>query len=249
MADSTYYVTLPNSGVTAEVTAYSTRQARTVYLDYLTRSGVVPWRGRTDLRDQIIIDRIDPGQIPTDIQLSYGQQAPMEEEELELNGNGNGFTSDYTQDPYAEEPDYQDYSEYAPSRPAYQNGAAFGPVEREVRTQWGTGSSYDYEEDVPSPTVGGPVSRAAPARKVMPSPVNGSRSMPNPRNGSRVGRPDVSSARLPSPTPTPRQLPGPVPGMPIPGTPGAGQSIKQHPLGSGTKIDRLVKDRFPKGKV
>ena len=111
MADSTYYVTLPNSGVTAEVTAYSTRQAPTVYLDYLTRSGVVPWRGRTDLRDQIIIDRIDPGQIPTDIQLSYGQQAPIDEEELELNGNGNGFASDYTQDPYAEEPDYQDYSE------------------------------------------------------------------------------------------------------------------------------------------
>ena len=33
MPDSTYYVTLPNSGVTAEVTASSTRQARTVYLD------------------------------------------------------------------------------------------------------------------------------------------------------------------------------------------------------------------------
>ena len=30
MPDNSYYVTLPNSGVTAEVTASSTRQARTV---------------------------------------------------------------------------------------------------------------------------------------------------------------------------------------------------------------------------
>ena len=249
MADSTYYVTLPNSGVTAEVTAYSTRQARTVYLDYLTRSGVVPWRGRTDLRDQIIIDRIDPGQIPTDIQLSYGTQPQAEEEEFELNGNGNGYGSDYTESPYFEESGSEDYSEYAPSRPAYQNGAAFGPVEREVRTQWSPGSSSQYEEDLPSPTIGGPVSRSVPARKAMPSPANGSRLMPSPGNGSRVGRPDVSSSRLPSPAPIPKQLPGPVSGEAIPGTPGAGQSIKQHPLGTGSKIGRLVKDRFPRGQV
>ena len=55
---ATYYVTLPNSGVTAEVTADTTRQARTAYLDYMTRSNQVPWKGRQDLREQLLIDKI-----------------------------------------------------------------------------------------------------------------------------------------------------------------------------------------------
>ena len=213
MADSTYYVTLPNSGVTAEVTANSTRQARTVYLDYLTRSGVVPWRGRTDLRTEIIIDRIDPGQIPTDIQLSYGQQ-PVEEEEYELNGAYNGYEDlgpDYTEDPYGDE--------YAPiQRPTYQNGAAFAGAERQVRSEWDQTGAPSYEEELPT---------YAPQHSAQ----------------TPVGKP------IPSPGARPNKLPGLAPGEKISMTPQNTKAGDPMNLAGESKVGRLVKSLFPKGKV
>jgi len=243
MPDNSYYVTLPNSGVTAEVTAQSTRQARTVYLDHLTRSGVVPWRGRTDLRDQIIIDRIDPGQIPTDIQLSYGQQQPIEEEELEVNGayNGSGdLGSGYTDD------SYEDQSSYAPQQPTYQNGSAFSGSERQVRSEWdqtaqGQGDPYRYEEEMPS---------YAPQTRRPAVRGNGTPAF-------NEGMVDPQERPIPSPGATPNKLPGLAPGQRIPLTGGAnklrigpsGPSTSPNNLVGESKIGKLVKNLFPKGKV
>jgi len=259
MADNSYYVTLPNSGVTAEVTAQSTRQARTVYLDHLTRSGVVPWRGRTDLRDQIIIDRIDPGQIPTDIQLSYGQQQPIDEEELEVNGAAdlNGYGSvgaDYTDDPYGEE----DYSEYAPQQPTYQNGSAFGGSERQVRSEWDQTAqsqqeSYRYEDELPSYT--------APQRQRM-TPARGNGTPAFSPGSSQIAGTLPTQQSIPSPAAVPNKLPGLAPGQKIPMTPSSSNGHNKLKIGPASspissagnligesKIGKIAKELFPKGKV
>jgi len=245
MPDNSYYVTLPNSGVTAEVTASSTRQARTVYLDYLTRSGVVPWRGRTDLRDQIIIDRIDPGQIPTDIQLSYGQSAPQEEE-YELNGEYNGYEdlgSDYTDDPYTEES-----GQYSSQRPTYQNGSAFGGSERQVRSEWdqtaqSQGDPIRYEQEMPS---------YAPQTRRPAVRGNGTPAFDE-------GMSQYQERDIPSPGATPNKLPGLAPGQRIPLNPSNGSNkLKIGPSGPATspnnlvgesRIGKVVKNLFPRGKV
>ncbi len=69
---STYFVSLPSTGISAEVEAPTTRSARTTYLDYLTRNGIIPWSGRNRLREGILTDKIESGQMEVDIQLSYG---------------------------------------------------------------------------------------------------------------------------------------------------------------------------------
>ena len=215
MPDSTYYVTLPNAGVTAEVTASSTRQARTVYLDYLTRSGVVPWRGRTDLRTEIIIDRIDPGQIPTDIQLSYGQQ-PIEEEEYELNGSYNGYEDlgpDYSDDPYG---NGNGSYETAPVPRTYQNGS-FGGAERQVRSEWDQTGAPSYEEELPT---------YAPQRSQVP-----------------LGNP------IPSPGAKPNKLPGLAPGQKISMTSQGTKAGDPMNLSGESKVAKLVKSLYTRGKV
>ena len=66
-----YYITIPESDIEAEVSAPSTRQAQTTYPDYLTRNDIIPWRGRNKVRDFLIVDRIEPGSMPVDINLDY----------------------------------------------------------------------------------------------------------------------------------------------------------------------------------
>ena len=79
---ATYYVNLPSSGVSAEVEAPTTRSARTTYLDYLTRNKIVPWQGRNSLREEIITDRIESGQMDVDIRLNYEMEGPRQQEEI-----------------------------------------------------------------------------------------------------------------------------------------------------------------------
>lgn len=80
-----YYLELPNTDIKAEVEAPSTRSAQTTYLDYLTRNGIVPWRGRNALRPDIIVDRIESGQMPVDINLNYNlESGGVSESEMTL---------------------------------------------------------------------------------------------------------------------------------------------------------------------
>ena len=74
-----YYLELPETGISAEVQAPSTRSAQTTYLDYLTRNKIVPWKGRNALRPSIITDRIESGQMDVDVNLNYTLEAPVQE--------------------------------------------------------------------------------------------------------------------------------------------------------------------------
>jgi len=75
----TYYVTAPGSQITAEVSAPDSRHARTTFLDYLSRSRLIPWGARQQVRKQLMTKRIESGSIPTTVQLSYNtEEAPAE---------------------------------------------------------------------------------------------------------------------------------------------------------------------------
>jgi len=67
----TYYVTAPGSQLTAEVDAPDSRHARTTFLDYLSRSRLIPWGARQTVRKQLMTKKIQPGSISTSVQLSY----------------------------------------------------------------------------------------------------------------------------------------------------------------------------------
>lgn len=66
-----YFAYHPEVGIQAQVTAPTTRKARTSYMDYLTRNELVPWRGRQEFRKSIILDQIDPGSTPVDVEINY----------------------------------------------------------------------------------------------------------------------------------------------------------------------------------
>ena len=71
---ATYYVTAPGSSVTAEVNAPDSRHARTTFLDYLSRSRMIPWGARQQIRKQLMTKRMESGSIPTTVQLSYNTE-------------------------------------------------------------------------------------------------------------------------------------------------------------------------------
>jgi len=79
-----YYVHIPGSEApTAEVDASSTKHARTAYLDYLSRNGTIGWRDRQLTRKFIKVNRMQPGEIQTQIKLEYGvKEPPVEEVEV-----------------------------------------------------------------------------------------------------------------------------------------------------------------------
>ena len=84
-----YYVTHPSLGFTAVIDAPSTEKARTTYLDYLERQGMLLRSRRQELRRNMVADRIiDPGEVQVDVNLSYGYEgtrfAPIEREEIQL---------------------------------------------------------------------------------------------------------------------------------------------------------------------
>ena len=108
----------------ATIEAPSTEKARTTYLDYLERQGMLSRSRRQELRQNMVADRVvDPSEVMADITLSYGYEAarfePVEREELQL---GEGMV---------EVP-------IEPRRkPAYEEGPEvdLGPVEKEAPTE------------------------------------------------------------------------------------------------------------------
>jgi hypothetical protein len=72
----TYYTFIPDSTTpTAEIAAPDARHARTVYLDYLSRNRQINYSVRGRVRKMIKINRMQPGEIQTSIQLSYGEDS------------------------------------------------------------------------------------------------------------------------------------------------------------------------------
>lgn len=69
----TYYVWTPDSDVRAEVEAPDTRHARTTYLDYLHRGGIIDYTDRQRVRERVMTKRIQPGAMAgeTDVVLDY----------------------------------------------------------------------------------------------------------------------------------------------------------------------------------
>lgn len=223
---ATYYVTLPNSGVTAEVTADTTRQARTAYLDYMTRSNQVPWKGRQDLREQLLIDKISPGQVPTDVELAYGQIAPISEETLSI-------APDYTQEPVTSQGPSRSYDDYGDPYGEYEDPEVHAPFVEE------------YEEEIqskPVPTVNSqPKQYSAGGEKLKSKVVPTISSSAG--NMYHIG--DIGPLKSGPTSPNGnRSLP-----LPNGNSLKLGLSGEKMPVNGSTKIARLVKDQFPKGKI
>ena len=72
-----YYVTHPNLDLTAIVYAPTTEKARTTFLDYLERSGVLARGSRGSFRQNMIAEKLgEPGSVNADIELHYGYVEP-----------------------------------------------------------------------------------------------------------------------------------------------------------------------------
>ena len=77
-----YFVHIPDSNApTAEVEAPDTRHARTVYLDFLSRKGIIPYSQRGAVRKAIKTNRMEAGEYQTSIRLSYSDVGKEKEEE------------------------------------------------------------------------------------------------------------------------------------------------------------------------
>jgi len=77
----TYYTHIPNSEApTAEIEASSTKHARTAYLDYLSRNHIITWQQRQQTRRLVKVNRMQPGEIQTQVKLEYGvKEVPVQE--------------------------------------------------------------------------------------------------------------------------------------------------------------------------
>ncbi len=71
---SAYYVTHPMMDKTAVVYAPSTEKARTTFLDWLERNGLMDRRQRQVLRRDMIAKRLEDPNIPVDVELNYGYE-------------------------------------------------------------------------------------------------------------------------------------------------------------------------------
>lgn len=70
-----YYVTHPNLGISATVTAPTTEKARTTFLDYLERAGKIRRAHRGYLRENMVAEKISsPESVMSDVQLDYRYQ-------------------------------------------------------------------------------------------------------------------------------------------------------------------------------
>lgn len=78
----TYVVKHPSIDILAEVTAPDSRHARTTFLDYLSRRGLIGWNQRQAVRSGIMTKRVNPGEVQTNVQLKYRQGNGMPEQNL-----------------------------------------------------------------------------------------------------------------------------------------------------------------------
>ena len=70
--ETVYYVTHPMMDKSAVVYAPSTEKARTTFLDWLERNGLIRRADRQAFRNDMVAQRLDDPNIPADIELHYG---------------------------------------------------------------------------------------------------------------------------------------------------------------------------------
>lgn len=78
----TYLVSHPQIDILAEVIAPDSRHARTTYLDYLSRNGIIQWEQRQTVRRAVMTKRVNPGEFQSDVQLRYSQSNGIPEREI-----------------------------------------------------------------------------------------------------------------------------------------------------------------------
>ena len=72
--ETVYYVTHPEIRRTAVVFAPSTAKARTTFLDWLERNGMIRRGDRQAVRRNLIAERMEDSNVPSDVQLYYGYE-------------------------------------------------------------------------------------------------------------------------------------------------------------------------------
>ena len=98
-----YSVFAPGTGIdlVASVDAPNTKQARTVYLDYLSRNGKISWNDRQAMRSYLKVVKDSEGTMEADVHLDYD----MNEEDV-----GQYGLEDYREpidEEYGEQDDYE----------------------------------------------------------------------------------------------------------------------------------------------
>ncbi len=81
-----YYVTHPAIDRTAVVYAPSTEKARTTFLDWLERNGLMQRRHRQALRRDMVAERLEDPGVPADVELHYGYAEMAIPQEHRLGG-------------------------------------------------------------------------------------------------------------------------------------------------------------------
>ena len=80
-----YFTFIPNGDMpTAEIEAESTKHARTAYLDYIARTGLIGWNDRKAARRLTITKKMEPGEIQTQLHLDYSIQPQQPEMQVEI---------------------------------------------------------------------------------------------------------------------------------------------------------------------
>jgi hypothetical protein len=75
---ATYFVHIPDTQApTAEVEASNTKHARTAYLDYLSRNGLIEWSQRQAVRPYIKVNSMSPGDVQTAVKLEYSHKGAL----------------------------------------------------------------------------------------------------------------------------------------------------------------------------
>ena len=115
---STYYTTHPNLSVTALVDAPTTEKARTTFLDYLERRGLISRADRSYWRKNMIAEHMaDPSDVQTDVELYYGYQEGGQQMPPSMAATPSGgvdlqeVEGSSAEDPLGEyEPSFEDYA-------------------------------------------------------------------------------------------------------------------------------------------
>ena len=78
-----YYIFIPGYDVTAEVSdAPDARHARTAFLDYLHRKGLIQYSDRGRIRDNMKTVKAEPGEMEPTVRLDYAGGRVISEEEV-----------------------------------------------------------------------------------------------------------------------------------------------------------------------
>lgn len=127
----TYYTHIPDSKApTAEIAASSTKHARTTYLDYLSRNGLIGWKDRQTIRPLIKVSRMQPGEFQTQIKLDYDQRSEPPVQEVEAPPEM-GVEERLEEQPPEEEPAPDSYFR-APSAPSAPSTVVTTPPSSEL---------------------------------------------------------------------------------------------------------------------